>query len=281
MLIIPIKALAVNLDYLDNSTWNNNPNVTSMSVSGKSGVNKLQGVFRYFFDSDDACIYTYFNVNETTLSEYNDIVKVHYDIYSESNSYSFAIDEQGICDCGDEEYKYFDVYQNFELLNGDTQRCMSVTALNCTPDLYTVDVRLYINGRNYIIKKGLEIDTRVPETTKETTTHQTTTRQATTKASKQTTTKITTTRQSSSSSNSNSKYKATGEYDKNVDDYINADSNEIIEQDDVSTTSRVTLSRASKILLIIGIIVGVVGIGFIFYSAIKSKKQNDNKEETN
>lgn len=153
-----VRGYAFNADYLDADKWNSNNKVTTMYIEKESNVHRLEGIFKYYADGEEGCIYTYFSVSESSVDENNEDVRIHYDVYTQKEEYSFSIDKNGMCDTLEEEKKAFEVYENFST-NRKTQEGMYITGVRIKEfdSNSSVDVSFYINGHIYRIAKGIEL----------------------------------------------------------------------------------------------------------------------------
>lgn len=275
---MPFNAYSADLNYLDDSAWLNCERATAMSISGKSGSSKMDGVFKYFYDRNDGCFYSYFDFTESRLESVYEDVRVHFDVKNDSSSYSFAVDMDGICDCGDTEEKLFNTYQNFNYAD-NFELAMSIVEFNCKPDVYNIKIKLYIGGRNYKILDDIVIDTTKPTTTKPPTTKKPITSKAhKTTSAKQKTAKSTTYRltkyKGSGANGSAKKYSANGQTEgKNdviVDNLYSANGY----NDGLSVVPKTKMSTTSKVMLGFGIGIGVIALGMILYAVAMPKKEN-------
>lgn len=153
-----INVYAYNADYLEESKWQSNNKVITMNVEKESNVHTLRGIFKYYADGEEGCLYTYFSVTESSIGENNEDVRIHYEVYTEKEEYSFSIDKNGMCDALEEEEKVFDVYGNFST-SRKTQEGMYITGVRIKEfeEASSIDVSIYINGHIYRIAQGIEL----------------------------------------------------------------------------------------------------------------------------
>lgn len=202
LLSLAYRAEAMNEDYLYAEKWYNNPAVNFEEPQQNHSIGyTLNGVFGYYADSD-MCLYTYFSVNEDSMLNEGNDVRIAFQYFIEGETYRFSVSKDGVCDALSEEvFDRFSVSQQFTEQSGGAV-CLAAVQYLGKAALCQADIRLYINGHNYIIKEGLTYER--PTTTKPPTTERTTqpktqrgttqrqTKTTTQKATKQTSQKETT-----------------------------------------------------------------------------------------
>ena len=156
-LACPLSCYAMDYDYLNAEKWDNSQNVKTVSISKSSVGNTLDGVFKFYRDCENNCLYLYFFVEENTLKDYQD-VKISLTVDTDYQTYNFSVDENGMCDQQNEEQSVFQVCQNFSSYS-DTSTGLYIAALQSNAFANSsVDVSLHINGHRYIIVKAIKME---------------------------------------------------------------------------------------------------------------------------
>ena len=170
LIAFELPAYALNKDYLEIDKWKNNPNVTYTDIHKTSKGNELNGIFGYYIDNYSMCIYTYFFFTESTVDSDNHFVSVVYNVDSPGESYSFAIDKDGMTpESPAQEKELFSAASAFY----PDETCI-ITAAEYLGKAASLDttVSLYVNGSLYKnIYAPLHIEK--PTTAKPTTTQKT------------------------------------------------------------------------------------------------------------
>ena len=176
-------ACAMNVDYLDATKWQNNSHIISENINTSSLNQQLVGVFQYYADHHNMCLYTYFSIDETSISREMRDVRVDFQFHMPEEDYTFSVNGDGIYDSLDEEKKVFEVRSNFSGSTAGEYLCAA--EFKGSDTACTVDVSLFVNGHKYVIKEGISLikpTTTKPEKTTRTTTK--TGRNTTTKTSR-------------------------------------------------------------------------------------------------
>lgn len=158
LISIPITSFALDYDYLNAEKWNNSQNVKSVNINKNSAGNKLDGVFKFYRDCDNNCLYLYFFVEENTLKDYQD-VKISLTVNNDYMVYSFSIDANGMCDQQNEEQSVFQVCQNFSSYSGTSSGLYMAAVQSDALSNSLVDIALYINGCRYLILESIKMQT--------------------------------------------------------------------------------------------------------------------------
>ena len=261
-LVFTITAFAANLDYLSYEKWDNNSRVKTVDVHKTALDNKLNGTFRYAVDNSELIVYTYLSFNESSLGGDDDI-RIVYEFEMHDETYTFALDKDGLCeDSGDIE-ETFEIGQNF-YYDGDTPQCISYAQYLGDSSGGKVRVYLFVNNSRYLVYENIRIE--LPTTTKPSTTKKSTkkSKSKTTKRKSSTKTKTvyktaTTKKASTTKSSSTKSYK-----------YGN-----VTVTDNANTG---IISAENKYLIIFASVVGITALLFIVYNMGKSKGDKDNTD---
>ena len=291
ILIQPLNAFAFNSDYLDVEKWAFNENVTSVYLDKKSSGENLEGFFKYYVDGNDASVYTYFSITESSLSSDNNDVRIQYSIVESQDSYGFAIDKDGICDALENEVSVMDVYENYSYhKNSDSGTYLSAIKFDDYEEKY-IDISLFVNGhiyRNIIKEIQLCVDEDINPQTDESNSKSNSNAhgKATTKKGKTTTKKNTSSKNSTSgttkfsqnkifttaSSQKENKY----EFNDNSGGYEDTAENPVSSYELQSAPSGSNkLTKSAKITLVISCVCALMGILLILIGVFCKTKKED------
>lgn len=293
MLVCPVSANAMNLDYLSAEKWINNSNVTMSALNKSSIKGELKGKFGYYGDPDEMCVYTYFGIKETSYSSNADI-RINYHVSTPNETIDFSVDKNGICDSSGQAEVIFDVKTNFEF--GDTDGYfLSAAQYKGKTSVISVAVDFYINSRIYRIKDGIVIEK--PSTTKAEKT--TAAKQVkTTKKSKKSAKKASASKGAGKyiPSGNGSKYKAKGNSYSSSSDGVNgdgttkfipggngdaaSDSEQQIQNDLPAVIKTANhFSKSSIILFILASVLVLAAIVIITFAAVKKEPPAEDADE--
>jgi hypothetical protein len=255
---------AANLDYLSYEKWDNNRKVKSVDIYKTSRENHLNGKLKYVVDNDNLIVYSNISFDESTLSGEDDDIRVIYEFVMHDETYSFALDSEGICeDSGDAE-QTFEVGQNF-FYNGETPQCLSYAQYLGDSSGGRVRIYLFVNNSRYLVFDSIRIE-KPTTTKKQTTTKKKVEKKKTTKAKAKTKIvyrKATTVKKASTTKKKSS---TSRKYAGNV----TVD----------NTAQSGMLSGENRYLIIFAAVVGAVAAMYIAYSIGKAKS-DDNSEINN
>jgi len=154
-LAFPSCLFAMNVDYMNTDRWNNNSNVQSLTLDYTNDSRTLNGTMYYFTD-DELCIYTYFKITESTLSEEANNVYITYTFYVPNEEYEVTVDQNGIYEeSGEQEKLLFKVCSSFD---GVGKYISAVQYKDKKCQSCSVDISININGRLYSITKNAEFN---------------------------------------------------------------------------------------------------------------------------
>ena len=189
LLLPACGAQALNEDYLNSDRWQRNNNVTWEAFDA------LSGTLGWYVDSE-RCFYTYFAVDVSLLPNDLSNVKIQFTATTDTETYSFAVDKDGMCDNPSaEEPEQFEVASNF--IDADSGWFLAAVQYKGKAETCHYQLRFYSGSRAIAVQgefaadKPEETTTEKPAkadvieeiTEKETTTKVTTTKAATTKRS--------------------------------------------------------------------------------------------------
>lgn len=285
ILLNSITAFALNEDYLDESKWSDNNNVTSEVLNKKSAGNILNGIFKYYIDNNNGSIYLYFSVTESSLNADNADVRISINAKSETESYAFSIDKNGMCDALNEEPKLFSVQQNFRYYS-DTDSGLYIAGVQSdNSEQLTFEIRLYINGHVYriadnIVTKPAEKTTTVKSSKTTTAKSNKTdkTGNSTATSGKSSTVAATTKFSGTPASTKPTTQTETEAYENSIEEAAGY-SETVNEAAEDTSEPKIILSETAKICLGIGAAVCVIGLAFLILSVIAAAKEKRNTEE--
>lgn len=285
ILLSPVTVFAMNEDYLDESKWSANSNVTSVGLNKKSLDNTLSGVFKYYIDNNRN-MYMYFSITESSMNQNNKDVRININVKSESESYMFSIDEHGMCDALNEEAKLFDVQQNFTYYsNTDSGLYLAGVHTDISEDLI-FEIRLYINGHVYRILDNVDVniskeatDAASSNTTadksKKTTVSAASDKGAGNASTVSGTTKFSgTPAAASSASETETTPSNNSSYGEAVTDYDTEEDTAENENDDGTNKAKATLSKTAKTWLGVGSAAAGTGVIVLTAAVITHIKEN-------
>ena len=93
----PFSALAYNADYMSPEKWNSK-NVVSADFVKRGAAGEVSGTYKYFLDNDDGCFYICLNVDKSDSEIVPENIKIGFNITDGAELYSFAADQNGMCD---------------------------------------------------------------------------------------------------------------------------------------------------------------------------------------
>lgn len=159
-----LTVFAYDGDYLDFDKWYGNDKVTTSTISKNTTFSNIEGVFRYYIDSDSKCLYVYLDVSDDSYIEH-DSVQIGFEISNSREYYSFTVDKNGLCNCTEDTDDNFTVHQNFDTVS-DCYRGRYVCAVEFgnQPDCNTVSVSFWNKGHKCLICENLIVNT-LDETT--------------------------------------------------------------------------------------------------------------------
>lgn len=293
ILIQPLNVFAFNSDYLDVEKWAFNENVTSVYLDKKSSGENLEGFFKYYVDENDASVYTYFSITESSLSSENNDVRIQYSIVESRDSYGFAIDKDGICDALENEVSVMDVYENYSYhKNSDSGTYLSAIKFDDHEEKY-INISLFVNGHIYrnIIKEmqlcvDEDINSQTDESDSKSNSNSNAHGKATTKKSKTTTKKNTSSKNSTSGTTKFSQNEifttASPQKESKYESNDNSGGYEDTAENPVSSyefqsahTGSNKLTKTAKITLIISGVFALIGILLILIGVFCKTKKED------
>lgn len=279
-----ICALAYNQDYLQSEKWVANKNVqtSGIDIEGDNGV--LKGSVQYFLDEREYCIYLNFSFSEDNISP-DACIKFSFKVTDGTETYQFEVDENGMCDSTGQENELFTVASNFSTyteFNGSYIIAMDIH--NGSPENY-ITVHISVNGHKYLIMKNVPmvlfqetepakttaVKTKTSATRRETSTKSTTTAQnkKDTAAAKTTTTKfyapIVIDKETTTAANP-TEYVSDTDSTENMTHY--------------NKEPTVEITTASKIWLVSGIGIAVIGMAFILTAKFRKDKKENKEDES-
>ena len=275
----PLSAFAMNLDYLKNEKWENNPNVTVEAIEGRRAMDyELGGNFGYYVD-DYMTIHTLFSINESTLkNDGSDNVWIIFDYTMPSETYSFSVNGEGIADTDDGAVRQcFTTAQNFG--DGAIGRYFAAVQYVGKESECTVNISLSVNGHTYknIAKNiRIELPTTVT-TTKPTTTKAPKTTKAKTKKKKAKTAKKQGKSKTKKSEAKATKYVPTGTTALELEDIEDETTTEITETFEYTEDFReykTQLPSGTRSIILAVIVLAVLGILALFYSFSNKEKES-------
>lgn len=174
------EAFAFNADYLAPEKWRYNDSVTLEDIELSARGNTLSGAFGYC-DDGNMCIYTYFSVDEDTLEENRDLVRVVYIFHIGEEEYTVSLDAGGISE--GTEYDAFKAYTNFD--GAENGVFLSAVQYTGKAKYATVDIEFYVS-KKYRVRQNLPLEKKSTTTTKaQKTAKEKTTKAKTTRAEKE------------------------------------------------------------------------------------------------
>lgn len=267
------SAYAYNADYMDYQKWINNKNTIQKSVNKTSSFGTLKGNVFYYIDNKDSCIYYCFDVSEPNIDSNSD-VSIEFEVKNSTESFNFAVDENGMYQVSDGSNDVFDVYTSFTTDKRHNGIYVVALDIHNGSNENTVSAIFHTVAR-YRIDDIENISVIVPTTTKP---QHTTTKKSTTKSSS---------KPKSNSSGRTTKAKTTKYYNPNptypseskraVDGEDEAVSSNTLEYTD--TSSKATINKHSLWLIIPGIILATAGVMLIIFMLLsKNNKYKDDKD---
>ncbi len=154
-----VTAFAYDGNYLDFDKWYGNDKVTTSAISKSTIFSNIEGVFRYYIDSDSKCLYVYLDISDDSYIEH-DSVQIGFEISNSREYYSFLVDKNGLCNYSEGTEDNFTVHQNYETV-GDCYRGRYVCAVEFGnhPDYNTVSVSFWNKSHKCLICEGLIVNT--------------------------------------------------------------------------------------------------------------------------
>lgn len=285
----PFSALAYNADYMSPEKWTGK-NVVSADFVKKGAAGEMSGTYKYFLDNDDGCFYICLNVDKSDSEIVPENIKIGFNITDGAESYSFAADQNGMCDSDEGTAEVFSVQSDF-LTYSNLHGGRYICAVNIPKgeDSYNFVVSMWNNGRRYIIDekitvKRISTNTKKSERTKKS------------KASKsaKSTTERSTKFYAESTGNLNSGKSAAG--NKTVKTrpsrrkYTGKTAFRAGKRSTAATANsqvydyssgKEKMTNGSVAFLVLGIVIAVAGVGFIVFATVKNKSAEENNQKDN
>ena len=294
-------AYAINSDYLDAEKWKESKNVKFTQIN-KTAIDNytLNGRFGYFSDNQSMSLYTYFDIDESTVSDDNKDFRTEYRIRTQYETYSIAIKNDGTIDGGTDKdgKQVFDGYSRFY---NDRNTFISAIQYREKETWFISDVSLWVNGHKYLIKEGIKTDLNAGLTTTSTTAKskaekKKSKKKKSKKDKKETTTKFTPKGYVTTNGSKNGKTSgAAGKYEANNTTAPTTKGKKKSKKSSKKSSSLTVdgegqtvdlldgthMNRHAFILLIIAIILCTAGVTLVITAAvIKSNKKKNDEEPT-
>lgn len=182
-----------------NKDLTNNPHLwyetDSIIMSSPIENEKFNGVCFSHLDKENNKVYFHISYSEFSLKNYNNYIKIAFDINNSENSYKFFIDSNGFINADKNVKSSFKVCTNFYTASEQGQEIYADIEFCNKKDkklINDISLILYVNGNQYNICKNLIFDLSEEETTeKSTKVTEKTTEKTTVKTTERTTVKIT------------------------------------------------------------------------------------------
>lgn len=278
-----VPCFALNANYLDESKWVADSKTTTLLLDGKTSVNNtLDGVFKYYVDNENYCLYMYFSITESSITESNNLVKISATVNTSAYEYKFSIDENGICDSLSEEENIFTVQQNFSTTSNGGIFIAGFQFSNKSQS--TVDIDLYINSHKYSIIDGIIMEPVATTTTAKSkksssTKSSKTTKKATAKSNNAKVSTTQTTKFSGVAETTSAIAKSSAATNQSENDTSTSES-DINDSETVQMTqSKAKLSPTAKVLLITSATICAAGLIFLLLALIAKFKEKQYEKE--
>lgn len=276
MLSFCMTANAMDANYLEDSKWYHNENISTKKLDLKSNKNYLDGTLSYFFDNDDNCFYIKASVWESSVVKENNNVFFSFEIENDKENIAFSVNENGI----DNEI-YQERYSTIQRFESDynLQTGNYVVALKINNDelINYLSARLFINGHGYLLIEQMLLDATV-KTEEQTTQNTAKTSEKSTKT-KESTTKF-------HATTTVTKSKTTKFYAE----YVASETTEITEESSITEIKenskskqenmKETFSQPTIIALAVSCTIILCVLIFTLPLLNKRSKSNDNKDNT-
>ena len=284
----PFSALAYNADYMSPEKWNSK-NVVSADFVKKGVAGEISGTYKYFLDNDDSCFYICLNVDKSDSEIVPENIKIGFNITDGAELYSFAADQNGMCDSDEGTAEVFSVQSDFltySNLHGGRYIC--AVSIPKGEDSYNFVVSLWNNGRRYIIDEKITVK-RISTNTKKS---ERTQKSKVSKSAKSTTARSTKFYAKPTSNNNSGKRAAGNKTVKTRPSgrkYIGKTAFRAGKTSTAATANsqvydyssgKEKMTNGSVAFLVLGIVIAVAGVGFIVFATVKNLK-NKSAEENN